>query len=103
MNDDCVARMIFSQLGGRRFAAMTGASKFVCTENSIEFHIPNAAKKITQVNITLTPNDTYTMQFLNCRNVKTGFKREIVSEHTDVYCKNLEDIFTHETKLYTHF
>jgi hypothetical protein len=101
--NNTVAKTIFSQLGGSRFTSMTGASKFVSTENGVEFHIPNAAKKITRVRIELTPQDTYTMQFLNCRMVKNGMKREIVSEHTDVYCENLEDIFTRETKLYTHF
>ena len=97
-----VAKTILEQLGGPRFLVMTGARGLVGSENSLSFKVPNAAKKITQVIITIMPSDTYKMEFINCRMAAHGLKREIISSFDDVYCDQLQKIFTEETALYTH-
>jgi hypothetical protein len=96
MADLTVANTILQQLGGNRFRIMTGARDFVGTENSLTFKIP-VSNKVTHVVITLEPDDTYKMEFLNCRDGQ----RKVLSTHEDVYFDMLEDIFTSETGLYT--
>lgn len=96
-----VTNTIFTQLGGNRFVAMTGARNFTSTKNALTFKITRALNKITHVEIALTADDTYRMIFYNCRCTKNGIKREVVRAFTQVYCNQLQGIFTEETGLYT--
>jgi hypothetical protein len=96
-----VAQTILQQLGGRRFLTMTGARNLSGSANSLSFKLPRAQRKITHVIITLTPADTYMMEFLNCRTTPKRLIRETVASHTDVYAEDLDGIFTSETGLYT--
>jgi hypothetical protein len=98
-----VAQTILAQLGGGRFLAMTGAKNLVGGPDMLAFKLPRAAKKITHVRITLTPMDTYTVEFLNCRTTPKRMIHETVVTHDDVYAEDLQTIFTAETGLYTRF
>lgn len=99
MSNLAVANEIKNQLGGNRFAVMTGAKNFAGTENSLQFRIGGGAKKkISWVRITLMPDDTYKMEFFKI----VKFEAIKVAEHTDVYCDMLQEIFTQETGFYTH-
>lgn len=100
MADMLVTNFIKQQYGGRALSLFTGAKDYTGTENSLTFRIPSAKNAITHVVTTLTPADTYTVEFLNCHFTKNGFKREVVLTHTDVYCDQLLDIFEQETGLY---
>lgn len=95
-----IANIILSQLGGNRFIAMTGAKQMVAIPNGLQVKFPArfAAKGINCLQVVLLPSDTYLMRFLNVKpmNVKT------VSEFSDVYCDQLQNIFTSETLLNTH-
>ena len=91
-----VANTILQQLGARRFIAMTGAKNFVGSADSLTFRIPRA-NGISQVRVTLTAGDDYTMQFIG----KRGDQLAVLKEITGVYCDQLQSIFTAETGLYT--
>jgi hypothetical protein len=91
-----VAQTILAQLGGRKFIAMTGAKNLMAGDNSLQFAIPTS-NKINRVRITLTPADTYTVEFFNVR----GYEFKLLSTHDDVYCDQLADVFESSTGLVT--
>src|ERR1700735_2706217 len=101
MADMTVANTILEQYGGKQFIAMTGASNFVGTENSLTCRIAPAKNLITHVVTTLMPSDTYKVEFLH-RNIACGIEisREVVSIHEDVYFDSLQDLFEEETDIY---
>lgn len=98
MTDMTVANTILQQLGGNRFAMMTGAKQFVGSADALLFAIGKGAKdKINKVRVTLTPDDLYTVEFFYIRgvNVKTVEKVE------GVYNDMLQEIFTKYTGFFT--
>lgn len=96
-----VANIILDQLGGRRFIGMTGAKNFGDVGNGLAFQIPaNLTKhRINAVKIILDPSDTYTVKFMRM----TSRELKTISEHSMIYCDQLEDLFERETGLLTHF
>ena len=104
-----IADTILSQLGGNRFARMTGAKDFAFgAQGELQFKLPN--RKINYVKIALAPNDTYTMTFLKTLSTNEICKRiqakrtdliDVVAEVTDVYNDMLQEVFTSNTGLYT--
>lgn len=109
------AQTIYQQLGGGRFKAMTGAKNFVAIENGLVFYIGRNASKANKVKITVNGLDLYDVEFIkytpySFKISKDGksFKEtqessKTVAEHNGVYCDMLQDIFTSETGMYTHF
>jgi hypothetical protein len=57
-----VAQEIYRQLGGGRFAAFTGARRFVGGPDFLQFQIP-LMRGVNKVRITLAGDDTYTLEF----------------------------------------
>lgn len=95
-----VAETILQQLGGRQFVLLTGSRGFVGSPNSLMFLVGANAKRIAKCRITLTPADTYTVEFFKRQNdVVEPF---VLSEEplTDVYYDQLQDIFEDRTGLY---
>lgn len=92
-----VAQTILEQLGGRRFIAMTGASRFLGGEKLLAFRLPSyfARNGINAVRITLLPSDTYRVEFSRCR----ATKFVPVSTHDGIYADGLRPLFTAETGL----
>jgi hypothetical protein len=89
-----VARTILDQLGGARFVAMTGAREFVGSADSLTFKFGVNPKRVSQVRVTLTPADLYSVTFF----FRIGKAPQIES---DVYCNMLEAVFSERTGLYT--
>jgi hypothetical protein len=92
---------ILEQLGGNRFIAMTGAKDFIKDEvnRMIGFKIGRNSKSINYVRITLNGKDLYDMEFLRKRKLDL----KVVSKANDVYFDQLQDVFTENTGMYTHF
>lgn len=101
MTDLTVAQTILAQLGGSRFKAMTGANSFTGSADTLSFRVPKAAKGIKAVIVKLLPSDTYEVRFLGQRRAPT-FEVFDVAKHDDVYCDQLQAVFTAETGLDTH-
>lgn len=92
-----VAQTIFEQLGGKRFAVMTGSKNWLYTKDSLAFKVGTGAKnKVKFVKVVLTPNDTYNMIFMKASG-------EIITTYNDIYCDMLQELFTEQTGFYTHF
>jgi hypothetical protein len=93
MTNMTVARSILDQLGGERFVAMTGARELVGSADSLTFKIGANPKRVSQVRVTLTPADLYSVTFF-----RIGKAPQIES---DVHCGMLEAVFSERTGLYT--
>ncbi|WP_434363042.1 hypothetical protein NF212_25360 (plasmid) [Parasalinivibrio latis] len=97
-----VAQTILNQLGGNRFAAMTGARQFVALDNpGLQFDLPArfAREDINRIRVVLDPSDTYTVTaFKFCR---WSFRCEQKGALSGVYCDMLEGVFTELTGLNT--
>jgi hypothetical protein len=97
------AKEILSQLGGRRFLAMTGSKNVFSTNNgmTLSMHLAKNDSKSKYLQITLNDNDTYTMVFT--KTVGKKYEEELVevSKIENVYADMLQDIFTNVTGLIT--
>ena len=95
-----IANEILKQLGGNRFITMTGAKNLIDAGEGLRFAIPNS-NGINRVEITLEPGDTYRVTFTKL-NARLGTIR-IVHTVGNVYCDQLQELFTNQTGLYTKF
>jgi hypothetical protein len=93
-----IAVTILKQLGNGRFVAMTGAKNLISHDDGLSFKIGRNSKKVTHCRVRLTSADEYIMEFMNIRGV--NFKTIAVREN--VYCDQLQTVFTSETGLDTH-
>ena len=100
MTSSTVAQTILSQLGGRKFIAMTGAKSFVGGSDMLMFALPARFAKdgINKVRITLTPADEYKVEFMKIIGTKPV---KTIAEVDGVYADNLQRIFTSHTGLDT--
>lgn len=103
------AQIILEQLGGGRFAAMTGSKNFISDGNTLRMTLARNKSKANRLYITLDPDDTYRMRFirysaprLNTKTMTfTEGKTTEIKEYTGVYCDMLESLFSKVTGLYT--
>lgn len=97
-----IANTILSQLGGNRFIAMTGAKNFIALQSGLQLDLPKKAhyvkNGITRLWIELTPADVYTIRAWKIR----GMNAYQVDTVENVYCDELQSIFTELTGLDTH-
>ncbi len=95
-----IANTILAQLGGRRFVAMTGASKLTVADSGLNFVLPSgfATDGINVVRITLTPADDYTIEFIRIGRAP-HYKTQIIKTLDMVYCDQLTDVFERTTGL----
>jgi len=94
-----VANMIRAQLGGNRFAAMTGAHSFVGDTDSLSFQIGRNDKGVTHVRIVLDSSDTYAVTFYKYN--RRTLKLTTLGEESGVYVDSLRRVFTAHTGLLT--
>lgn len=96
-----VAEIIRAQLGGNRFAVMTGAKNWIALSNGrggVSFKIGKNARGVTHVRIVLGDDDLYSLEFLKCR----GVEIKTISDFYQVHVDGLRGIFTEETGMYTN-
>ena len=92
-----VTDTIIEQLGGARFAAMTGAT-FVVSETDQYVNVKfKGSAKANWMQVKLEADDTYTVTFMTARglNIKGGATYDMV------YSSDLQRLFTNVTGLYT--
>ena len=96
-----IAQEIMLQLGGKKFKEMTRSKSFHRTDNSIMFKIGmKTLNKSTHVKIVREPPYHYhNVQFFKIR----GTKVTTVSEHLNVHCTMLINLFEKETGLIAHW
>lgn len=105
-----VYQIILQQLGGKRFIVMTGSKNLGYSskdDNYLSMHLTKNKIRAKYLKITLMPNDTYTMVFSTTKKTKVhGFVVDethvILKTIENVYCDQLQEIFTEVTGLYTY-
>ena len=95
--NQAIARAILAQLGGQRFAVMTGARQLLAIDSGLRFRIPAASDKINLVKVTLAADDTYTVEFYTVR----GTSSRTVAAIDGLYADGLARVFTDRTGLHT--
>jgi hypothetical protein len=99
MADQTVAKTILEQLGGNRFAVMTGAKNFVSHADGLSFKLPSTPhftkSGINFIKITLNQKDLYNVEFGKLR----GLKYTKLSQVNDVYDDGLRRLISVETGL----
>ena len=91
-------------MGGNKFIAMTGAKNLSTDGNALQFKLPsNFAKDgINFVKIRLMPDDTYQMEFSKIRMKQHVPTIKPIKTLDNVYCDQLQELFTSVTGLDTH-
>ena len=114
-----IAETILSQLGGKRFILFTGCKDFYSSENNtvLTMTIPRNGSKANLLEVKYNyGTDSYDMKFYkrtaprySQKNFIAGKdpwipeKITIVKEFKEIYCDQLQELFTEVTSLYTHF
>ena len=106
------ADIILEQLGGNRFIVMTGSNHFLSDGNTLRMHLAKNGSKANRLEITRNGKDLYDMRFYrytaprySTRGGEFRTYPEKITEvktYNDVYCDQLQELFTEVTKLYTH-
>lgn len=93
-----VAQTILEQLGGNKFVVMTGCKNFLAVENGINMKLTRNKCKAQWLRITLNGKDLYDMKFYSA---DKELNKTTKVEFNDVYCDQLQSLFTQATGLYT--
>jgi len=94
-----VAQTILQQLGGaRRLQVMLGAKQFLTSANGVQFKFPNR-RGPNYVKITLTPDDTYAIEFGRTR----GYNYKKLKDYSGIYAEQLVELFEKVTGLHLRF
>ncbi len=94
-----IAKIILNQLGGNKLIAMTGAKNLCALDEQcggLSFKLPKfSGVKVNYVKIVLNGSDLYDVEFGRIY----GNKYTVISEHSDIYCDMLVELFEKETGL----
>tara|TARA_B110000908_G_C9836695_1_gene263787 strand:+ start:92 stop:391 length:300 start_codon:yes stop_codon:yes gene_type:complete len=92
-----IATTILQQLGGNKFAVMTGSKNFIAGKNSLSMKLSRNSSKCNYLRITLNGKDLYDIEFISIR----GSVIKTKEAFNDVYNDQLVNIFESTTGLYT--
>ena len=101
-----IAKTILEQIGGRRFAAMTGSKDFIDMGNGLRMSLARNKTSANRLDIIYDAGaDLYNMRFYRRTFSKKTFecKTKDIETHEGIYCDMLEEMFTMVTGLYTRF
>ena len=93
-----VANEIYRQLGGNKFAVMTGAKNFIDIENGIRMKIGRNKTNHNWMEVTINSLDLYDVAFAKL--TKLG-ERKSLKEYNNVYNDSLVELFETHTGMYT--
>jgi len=104
-----VAETILDQLGGRKFAIMTGSKDFYDLGKTLKMTLARNKSKANRLDITLNAMDTYDLTFYKYSPVRVNYKTltvkdskvTLVEKIKGIYFDQLQDFFTKTTGFYT--
>ena len=99
-----IAKTILQQIGGRRFATMTGSRDFINMGNGLRMSLAKNKTSANCLDITYDEGlDLYNMRFYRKTFSKKTFEvsKKDIALHEGVYSDMLEEMFTSVTGLYT--
>ena len=101
-----IAKTILEQIGGRRFAAMTGSKDFIDMGNGLRMSLARNKTSANRLDIIYDGGaDLYNMRFYRKTFSKKTFecRTKDIETHEGIYCDMLEEMFAMVTGLYTRF
>jgi len=101
-----IAQTILEQIGGRRFAVMTGSKNFTDLGNGLLMSLAKNTTSANRLEIIYDEGaDLYNMRFYRKTFSKKTFKSKSkdIAKYEGVYCDMLENIFRSVTGLYTEW
>ena len=99
-----IAKTIYEQIGGRRFAVMTGSRDFVNMGNGLRMSLARNKTSANRLDIIYDGGaDLYNMRFYRRTFSKKTFECKDIAVHEGIYFDMLEEMFTMVTGLYTRF
>ena len=93
-----IAKTILKQLGGNKFAVMTGAKNFVDCGDALSMRIGRNKTSSNYLKITLNMMDLYDVRF--SRVSPKGGERS-VTEYNNIFNDQLVEVFEKHTGMYT--
>ena len=102
-----IAKTILQQIGGRRFAAMTGSKDFIDMGNGLRMSLARNKTSANRLDIIYDAGlDPLQYAFLPQdiqQKRHSSARRRTSKTHEGIYCDMLEEMFTMVTGLYTRF
>ena len=101
-----IAKTILQQIGGRRFAAMTGSKDFIDMGNGLRISLARNKTSANRLDIIYDAGlDLYNTRCYRrtCSKKKLDCTPQDIATHEGIYCDMLEEMFTMVTGLYTRF
>lgn len=92
-----IANTIVKQLGGNRFAMMTGAKDFLALSDGVVFKVGRNSGKCNYVRIKLNSMDLYDVEYIRMRNGE----EKILKKENDLYNDMIVRSFEEFTGMYT--
>lgn len=97
MKNKEIANTIMMQIGGNKFAVMTGIKIYLIVDNGVQMKLTRNNMGAQWLRITLAANDTYTMEFIKFKKMEVVENRKFDGVYNDM----LQGIFTNVTGLNT--
>ena len=105
-----VANTILQQLGGHHFLTMTGAKDLMADGDSLCMTLRKNGSKANRLRITLNALDLYDMRFFrrtggtfSMKTLEiTPIKETNEKVYPNLYCDQLQEVFTRHTGMRTH-
>ena len=95
--NQAIAQTIIDQIGGDRFAFMTGSKNFMSIDSGLQFSIGRNVLKCNRITIILNGRDLYDVTYYSIRGVSVKIKHS----ESDIYAENLRQSIENATELYT--
>ena len=103
---DMIAKTILQQIGGKRFATMTGSRDFIDMGNGLRMSLSRNKTSANRLDIIYDAGaDLYNMRFYRKTFSKKTFecRTKDIAVYEGIYFDMLEEMFTRVTGLYTRF
>ena len=100
-----IAKTILEQIGGRRFAAMTGSKDFTDMGNGLRMSLARNKTSANRLDIIYDGGaDLYNMRFYRKTFSKKTFESRTkdIETHEGIYCDMLEEMFTMPSHSFRH-
>ena len=101
-----IAKTIMEQIGGRRFAAMTGSKDFIDMGNGLRMSLARNKTSANRLDIIYDGGaDLYNLRFYRKTFSKKTFEVKVkdIAKYEGIYFDRLQSLFTEVTGLRTHF
>lgn len=110
VKNKAIATTILQQLGGGKFAIITGSKNFGYVDNGLTMKLAKNSSGANQLTITVTFMDDYIMEFkkVTVPHMRKDYtftkgQNKVIRRIDGVFCDTLRETFEQVTGLYTHF